>query len=219
METSESTSFCVIDRQDAALVLIDPVQQRYLLPFLARACTVKDAAERTHTSLNSMYARVKRFVRLGLLRVVRTQARHGRAVKLYRSVADRFFVPALLVNFETVEAVQAKHDAFWERELRRSLLRARMEDTGEWGFELARDEQGDFWVYGAKRPGERYNSRAPGAPATVSLWSEQISLDYDDAKSLQDELLAVYRKYRARRGSQTYLLRIGLAPWQSDWPE
>lgn len=201
MELPESTSFRVLDRKDAAMVLIDPAQQRYLLPFLAQECTIKEAAERTRTSLNSMYARVKRFVRLGLLYAVRAQARHGRAIKVYRSVADRFFVPALLIDLETVEAVQAKHDAFWERELRRSLLIARMEDTGEWGFELSRDEQGDFWVHGAKRPGERYNSRAPGAPATVSLWSEQLSLNYDDAKSLQDELLAVYRKYRASRGS------------------
>ncbi len=219
MDTPASTSFYVVESKEAAALLIDPAQQRYLLPFLARDCTIKEAAERTQTSLNSMYVRVERFLRLGLLRVVETRSRPGRAVKVYRSVKDRFFVPALLIGLSTVEAVQAKHDAYWEGELRRSLLVARMENTGEWGFELSRDAQGDFWVYGAKRPGERYNSHAPGAPATVSLWSEQITLDYEEAKAFQSELLALYKKYRAKRGGQPYLLRIGLAPWQSDWPE
>lgn len=219
MDTPESPSFFVVKHKDAAKVLIDPGQQRYILPFLARDCTVGEAAELTQTSLNSTYARVQRFVRLGLLHLQKTRARHGRAIKVYRSVADRFFVPALLLDFETAEAVQANHDGFWERELRRSLLCARTEDTSEWGFELSRDEQGDFWVHGAKRPGERYDSSAPGTPATVSLWSEQIVLDYEDAKAFQHELVALYRKYRAKRGSQSYLLHVGLAPWQSVWPE
>lgn len=219
METPESPSLHVVARKKAGRVLINLGQQRYVLPFLTRDCTVNEAAERTQTSLNSMYARVQRFVRLGLLHVRETRACHGRAVKVYRSVADRFFIPALLLDFETVEAAQASHDGFWERELRRSLLCARMDDTGEWGFELYRDERGDSWVHGANRPGERYDSGALGTPATVNLWSEQITLNYKDAKAFQDELLALYRKYHVKRGSQSYLLRIGLAPRQSVWPE
>lgn len=218
MDTSESSRPFVIAHKEAALILIDPAQQRFLLPFFARDCTVGEAAAQTRTSANTMYVRVQRFVRLGLLRVSATRARRGRAIKAYRTVADRFFVPALLVDLETIDAVQAKHDAFWEGELRRSLLKARMGE-GDWGFELSRDEQGGFWIRGAPRPGERYSPSAPGAPATVYLWSEQLRLEYDDAKAFQRELLDLYHKYRAKPGSQSYLLHIGLAPWKGDWPK
>ena len=115
MDTSKSSRLFVVARKEAALILIDPAQQQYLLPFFARDCTVGEAAAQTRTSVNTMYVRVQRFVRLGLLEVFGTRARRGRAIKIYRTVADRFFVPALLVDLETIEAVQAKHDAFWKR--------------------------------------------------------------------------------------------------------
>jgi len=79
---------------------------------LARDLTVSQAAEETGSTLNSTYARVQRYLRLGLLKVVREVQRGGRAVKVYRPIADEL---AIHPDF-SLEAHLRWH-TFWERQI------------------------------------------------------------------------------------------------------
>lgn len=213
MKRQESSSTFVVTSREAAEALVDSDRQRYLLPFLARDCSVKEAARETGDKPNTMYVRVRRYVELGLLKVAYEEQRSGRAIKHYRTVAERFFIPYEVMGFETLEAMQARAEAYWEGELRRAILRARLENTTTWGFEIFRDEKGVVWVHSATAPGERYLASDPQNPATVNLWNDEVFLDFGAAKALQAELYELFERYRAKRGAQRYLLHIGLAPW------
>jgi len=192
---------------------MDSELQRAFTPFLGRDRTVSQAAEEANVKPNTMYIRVKRLEALGLLKLVRKEPRKGRAIKVYRSVADRLYVPYEAMSFSTREAMQEELDARWERELRRSIVRARLEAVPTWGYEVYRDERGDFVVHPATAPGERLSSSRPTFPAVINLWSEDLSLDFEDAKAMQGELYRLYERYRAKPGAQRYLFRVGLAPW------
>ncbi|MGL5928562.1 MAG: hypothetical protein ACRCY8_06470 [Dermatophilaceae bacterium] len=71
-----------------------------------------------------LYPRVRRFHRLGLLDVVGRRRRAGRAILLYRTCADEFFVPlsALPPGLEMLRSEQVWHDIFL-RQLHRNLIR------------------------------------------------------------------------------------------------
>ena len=61
-------------------------------------------------------------------------------------------------------------------------------------------------------PDSPWNFLDPDAPALVDLWAEDITLDFDEAKALQKELCSLLGRYRAKRGQQGYIVRLGLAP-------
>ena len=76
---------------------------------------------------------MRRFLELGLLKISGERPRGGRAVKLYRSAADLFFIPYEATSAETLEAAMAERDAYWEATLRRGVVRARAQAVGGLG--------------------------------------------------------------------------------------
>lgn len=100
----------VTDARQAAL-LTDPASKRFFAPFLAQDRTVREAAELVGCALNTMLYRVKVMAAAGLLEVVEVRPRAGRAVKVYRSVHDAYFVPFGVTPYATLEervAVQGR---------------------------------------------------------------------------------------------------------------
>lgn len=86
-----------------ARLLTDPRSKAFFKPFLVRERSVTEAARLLGCPLNTMLYRVGTLVRAGLLRVVREERRAGRAVKVYRSVHDAYFVPFALTLYATLE--------------------------------------------------------------------------------------------------------------------
>jgi hypothetical protein len=160
-----------------------------------------------------MFTRVKRLQELGLLLVAREQSRKGRALKLYRATAIRYFVPYRAVPEETRLALEEQLDSHWERMLRYSIVRAREEALGDWGYEIYRGKGGALQLHPASQPGKLISSSDPDHPAVINLWDEEISLHFHDAKALQKALYDVISSFKTKQGPQRYLLRIGLAPW------
>src|SRR5690606_40272162 len=119
---------------------------RHLAPFLGRTLSVSEAARETGEKANTTLKRVQRFVEMGLLEVVGERKRAGRPVKLYRTVADVFFVPFEATHSESLEAALAERDAYWEAMLRRNVVRARSERLGTWGTRFYRDRRGRLQV-------------------------------------------------------------------------
>ena len=166
----------------------------------------------TGTGLNTMYVQVQRLMKLGLLRVVGERPRGGRAVKVYRSRADRYFVSYEVMPFETLEVLQARRDAPYEGRLRRAVMGARSGVFRHFGYEVARQADGEVDVHPAIGPNERLSSRDPRLPGVMSLWDDDLKLSFEDARALQADLYALLESYRRKGGPQRYLLRVGLAP-------
>lgn len=200
-------------RDPAAVeALLDPYSLRQLEPFLGRERSVSEAAELTGDKPNTVLSRARRFVRLGLLEVAREVPRRGRAVKLYRTVADTFFVPFDATAAETLEAALAERDAWWEELLRRNVVRARQEAVGAWGTRIYRDERGRLQVQAAVTPDRNTTTLDPDGPAVLSAWRDAVYLDFADAKALQREMFALLQRYHQKRGAQRYIVRLGMAP-------
>ncbi len=111
MTEPNSGSFYTVTDPEQARLLTEPVSKEFFKPFLAHERSASEAAKMLKTSLNTTLYRIKTLLRAGLLEVTRERPRKGRAVKLYRSVYDAYFVPFKVTPYATLEErlwVQAK---------------------------------------------------------------------------------------------------------------
>jgi hypothetical protein len=202
----------IVTDTEAADVLTQPSTLRQLEPFLARSLTITQAAKETGEKANTVLSRVRRFVKLGLLEVSEEIKRKGRSIKKYRSTADVFFVPYEATSAETLEVAMADRDAYWEELLRKSVVKARVEDVGSWGTRIYRDERGRLQIQAAITPDKNYTMLDRNRPAVLSAWRDSVFLDFDDAKMLQREMFDLLKKYQQKQGVQRYIVRLGIAP-------
>ncbi len=103
MEDPDSPSPHVVRDARQARILTEPESKRFFVPFLARNTTVKEAAQQVGCPLNTMLYRVKTLIAAGLVQVVETRPRGGRAIRVYRSVHDAYFIPLAATPFDTLE--------------------------------------------------------------------------------------------------------------------
>lgn len=205
-------SFREVRDPEAADALMNPVSLHQLVPFLGRDCTIARAAEETGALPNTVLKRVRRFMELDLVRILREEPRHGRSRKVYRSTADLFFVPFEATTADSLESMLAERDAYWERLLRENVVRARMEALGTWGTRVYRDARGRLQVHTAVTPDLNATTLDADMPAVLSSWRDSVHLDFEDAKALQRELFALLLRYQQKEGAQRYIMRLGLAP-------
>ena len=208
----ETKSPRIISDPKTADTLLNPITLRQLEPFLGEAKTVSEAAQETQQKANTVLARVKRFVTLGLLEVAFEEKRGGRAVKHYRSVADMFFVPYEASTAESLERMMKGREQYWESLLRRNVVRTRFQEVGTWGTRIYKDERGRLQIQSAITPDKNYTMLETSYPAVLSAWRDSVYLDYEDAKTLQNEMFNLLKRYTQKRGAQRYIVRLGLAP-------
>lgn len=212
MTELKSPSICIIHDASAADVLLNPQRLRLLEPFIGRECSVTQAARETQSKANTLLTQVRRFCRLGLLVISREVPRKGRAIKLYRSSADIFFVPYEASSAESLDGMMQERDSYWESQLRHGVVNARIEDVGTWGTRIYKDQRGRLQIQTAISPERNYTMLDPDRPAVLSAWRDNITLDFADAKALQMELYTLLQRYQQKQGAQRYILRLGLAP-------
>lgn len=205
-------SVAVITDPHAAAALMDPEKLRHIAPFIGTEKSVSEAANEIGERPNTTLKRVRRFVELGLIRVAREAPRAGRAIKLYRSVAQVYFVPFEATGAESLEAGLAERDGYYERLLRRNVVRARTETIGNWGTRIYRDTRGRLQVQTAVTPDANVTSLDPSAPAVLTAWRDGVMLDFEDAKALQAELFSTLQRYLQKCGPQRYVVHVAMAP-------
>lgn len=196
----------------AAAALMDPSTLRHLAPFIGAEKSVARAADESGESPNTTLKRVRRFMVLGLLEVAQEVPRAGRAIKLYRSVAQVYFVPFEATGAESLEAGLAERDGYYERLLRRNVVRARLDTIGTWGTRIYRDGRGRLQVQTAVTPDANVTSLDKAAPAVLSAWRDGVMLEFEDAKALQSELFSTLQRYLRKNGPQRYVVHVAMAP-------
>ena len=200
---------------EAAALLADVSLQRLLEPFMARECTVAKAAKELGVATNSLLYRVKRFQGAGLLRVVREEKRAGRAVKVYRSVADAFYVPFALTRAETLEALLWGLDSPLRALLYRNVARVMTQPETELGLIVWRAAEGEVRTRFSAGPDRLFDPLEQGAPSTLLFWSPEVWLEPNDAKLLLREMTDLIGRYHGRGGRGRYLLHLGLSPLEN----
>ena len=215
MKEQKSSSIKIISNAKAADTLIKPKTLHMLEPFLARDCTIIEAAKQTNDKPNTVLSRVKRFMDYGLIEITKEKKRAGRAIKYYRSTADIFFVPYEVTTAESLETMMAERDSYWEKLLRKAVVQTRIENLGTWGTRIYKDSRGRLQVQTAVDPNENYSMLDPKQAALLSSWRDSVYLDFEDAKKLQTEMFELLKRYQQKSGSQRYILRLGMAAIKS----
>lgn len=197
-----------------AALLTDPVARRFYEPFLDRTISVKAAADEVGCSLDAMLYRVRVFVRAGLLTVVEERPRHGRAIKLYRTVFPVYFVPHRVTPFTTVED-QLYLNA--EPTLRRwATAAARRLHAGDvLGTRLYRDHFGEVWSVSAQNASSlgRLDTDLLNDPARPPNFDVVATLHLNEAQALDlqtalVQLLNAWRPYSAPGSGESFSLSI-----------
>jgi hypothetical protein len=201
-----------VEHPQARRILLEPQELHFFEPFLARESTVSDAAAFLNCKANSLLARVRRFIACGLLEVARTVPRAGRAVRVYRSTADLFFVPLSGSSL-------AEYDSWNQSRL--ALLKSGMEYSFMQpiqfrGHRVYRDEHGVVSHMLAVSATENNNPLLPNEPAMYFASHDAVYLNFEDAKRLQAELDALLRRYANLGGGQRHLLWLNLVPLPKD---
>jgi hypothetical protein len=213
-----------VDDPAAAAVVLDPAARRYLAPFLGRERRVSDVARELGADMSAVLYRVRQFLRLGLLEVARVEPRRGRAVRYYRSVAKRFFVPFGATTLAAQEALSPQTFAELQQALNESIGAAWTEAAGDerpLGVHVFRGRDDavlmDVVPDGDdEHPSDFFTSLLESdAPAVWDTWGS-ISLAPEDAKALQREIASLVGRYRrsgdGAPGEREYLLRLAMAP-------
>ena len=207
----------VIEDTDAARVLADVEKRRYLLPFIREELSLSEAARRLDVKPTALLYHVNKLLALGLLEVARVQQRRGRASKLYRASAERFFIPFSLTQADTVESFSTGNSVQFERRFQQDLIAAEMDIGDDWGVAIYVMADGSLSIdltASREHPAED-TAFALNAehPAIWSSWLE-INLSLAEAKTLQKELVDLWSRYKQKRNPDepNYTLRLGLAP-------
>ncbi len=203
----------------AAAFLTDPETSLYLKPFLGTAgVTVGEAAQQLGVPATRFYHRVVRMKRLGLLEVSGTLPRRGRALKLYRATAERFFVPFSHTSAEDLAAFVRHIDALWYSQLVEGLVQAWTDeaDAPHWGLNITKSDEG-LLLFGFSRNSKLHHDGALySASGVIYLWDTRFNLSEEDVHALHGELKEVLTRYRDKRSGPRQVLRLALAPQPPD---
>lgn len=191
-----------MDARQAAL-LSDPESKKYFAPFLGKPCTVKEAASEVGCALNTMLYRVKVFQKAGLLEVVEVRERPGRAVKVYRSTHDGYFVPFTATPFATLSERITVQGKPWFKQLMKGYARV-LQMHEHAGNEIFRQ---DGQVYTTDRPPQMLKGTHP-----VLFQDAVMTLSPEVAVQTVGKLHEALGTAQTTPDGQRYLLVIGLIP-------
>jgi hypothetical protein len=189
---------------EQARLLTNPESLRFFEPFIARDCTVSQAAKEVKCKVDTMLYRVNLFLKAELLKVVKTQSRRGRSVKVYRSSADKYYVPFEITPFEDVEAFFRK-----SRKANDDLLIPRFAKSvrqgGREGRMIYRDDKGEVWtssagglddVFVGLEDTQKLEQRLREKRQRAENSNDILWLTEDEARDFVVEIYKVWGKYK-----------------------
>lgn len=185
----------VLDSQKAIEVYLDSRQRNALLPFVGRAISISQAAAEQNESANTLLYRVRRWLRLGLIVQAGTQTHAKGCMKLYTCPAQSFFVPFALTTNEDVMAFgQGIYIPIFLDFLLQYAKTGQKLPAG-WGFYFAATQEG-WQMRPIKSVTDECEPTDDGFPAAL-LDVVKLKLSPEHAKTLQQDLRAVWQKYQA----------------------
>jgi len=216
MKVAIGTSIGRIDNTDAARALRKPGVLRFVGALLDRPLTLSTVAEQLDLPLNTAWRTADRLIELGLVRVVGSERRGGRACKLYAATSGAFFIPYAAqgerLPDEVVRELVAARVDDQVRGLTAAAARTLERSGADWGTLIYCDRRGRLVVRPDFAGGRTPELLAEGGPAYLNFYSDDLRLSADQAKQLQRELVALAKRYKACEGPGAYTFSVVLAP-------
>jgi DNA-binding transcriptional ArsR family regulator len=179
----------------AAAAFSNPLRRRLLLLSASRERSLSELASTTGIELKSLHYHVGALAKLGLIIVSGCRARAGRPIKLYRAVAEAFFIP--------LDVMDTSPSAAMTGELRDA--RARLADPAREGT-LYRVSEGKFHMQPIGNSGKRQSP-------TADCW-RMLQLSSTEALRLAADMDACLKAAaeRSRGATKAYLVHFAFAP-------
>jgi DNA-binding transcriptional ArsR family regulator len=223
MQGQESTSLLEVRDARAGRFLSDVRELYFLAPLIGQELSASQYSAGLNIKLDAAVYRLRRMVKLGLVRVVREDRRGGSPVKYYTAVAERFFVPFELVDETGLEVwyhrMFSHFDTFFVKGVMQTLRDSTL-SLRDLGIEVTLKD-GQVVYHLADGPDKRVDELSlfllPDASPTLSVISV-VNLSFEDAKSLQREVIDLLKRYPANPAYKPYLARISLTEFP-DTPE
>lgn len=200
---------------------MNPDSFRYFEQFLAQSSTVSLVARALNVEVSSVLYRVKQMRALGLLTVLKTESRAGRAIKHYRSASDEFFVPFALTSADTLRSLSAQFTAEFQRSFDHAFgaTLEQREVADDLGVRIWRNPDGHIsrdLMPAAQASGDTTLSAWLLEPGMPAIWNQHawLRLSDPDGKALQLELARVWQTFLGKEDERgrLYALRLGLTP-------
>ncbi len=174
-------------------ILTDPARVRFLRPFMGREVTISQVASELEVTPNALLYRVRRMLDAGLLRVVATRPRRGRAIKVYRASHDGYRVPVSAMRYDDLRQRVDVYSRPIVEDLSRAYTAALL-DAGQHDRIIALNSAGHPWGTDLLP-----TTTAQGRPvvfADAVLW-----LDQEQASLVQRRLREALEEALQRAGS------------------
>jgi IclR helix-turn-helix domain len=217
MQAQNRTSVHRLDAPEAVAFLRLQRTLCVLQACLVEPQSLTDICGQTGLPMNSAGRYVQRLVRLGVLKVQSEQARAGRSIKHYVAVATAFFIPYDAEKDDLPDEIVRRLVEMRVGEQVRGLVAAAGTTLGrnagaKWGTLVYADRNGGMVIRPDFEGGKTPDLLALRGSAYLNLYSSDLRLTALQAKSLQRDLVALFKQYKAVTGPQTYTLSIVLAP-------
>lgn len=216
MQRYNSTSPLVVQDPRAGKVLSDIKELFYLAPLVNQELSAKQYSRGLELRLDKAVYKLKRLKQLGLIRVIREEQRGGSPIKFYQATTSRYFVPIELFSDAGLEVWYHQMFNHFDASFIAGILKTLREATQRFtnlGLEVC-FENGHVNYHLADGPGQKMEEinlfLSSELSATLSVVSV-IGLSFDDAKSLQRDLVELLKKYPSNPLQRPYVVRVGLA--------
>lgn len=200
-----------IEDTAVARLLLEPKAQRVLRIFLRAEHSASQVAAELGLKINAVAYWIGRLVRAGLLIETRRAPRAGQAIRLYRASADAFFVPFTSMPSESLEVMYQQLEIPSGTAFQHGLVAVMRQGKPGSGVCFSAPAGQLTMIFTDERGQRLLNARRPDAPATVNL-IDVLTLDFQDAKAFQHDLIELYQRYTGRSGGQRYMMRLGFVP-------
>ncbi len=190
----------VLENSQAIKMLHDSTYRNLIRFFMSQSNTIQAAAKHLGQSVQGTFNRVVRLEQQGFLEVIAEQPRAGKAIKVYRTTADDYFVPFAATNASGyAELIESELRPLQKRLLQSLEHHLAHEDALEWGFRLVRDpDGGTHLLFTPKEDWQGFDCLdamlAEKAAAVVNFWGI-VPLSKTQGKAFQRELTALWSKY------------------------
>lgn len=198
-----------VTNETQAALLTNPDSWRFLEPFLARSISAKEASLEIGCHLDTLLYRIRVFQKAGLLQIIQERKRAGRAIKLYRTTFDAYFIPHTQMPFATLE--EHYHAMFMptiQEHIQNLAKRTQQRDSK--GQSIYRDEFGKAWRVGAIDSTHfnqfKETDGVPGIDFSLVAYLEETEARQVQALLLQ--LLEAQRTHAEPSVGDKYLLSV-----------
>jgi len=206
-----------VENPDAAELLFKSYIHQFLVPFMHKALSVKEASDELKLPLNKVHYEINKLCDFGLLEITDTFIQKGRERKRYRANPAGYFIPFKITKNADMEEFFRMQDAQYYDYLMETFANYLINspfNADTTGVHVGLDSEKDTIVKLSITDDPEQPNKRPFPPNVYAISDERFKLSFEDSVALQKEVKAVFAKYRKKQSGPAYIIRFFIAPWK-----